>query len=323
MRSRGSATIRTPFATSLLAHCLSWRALREHGDARARTSPMWAHWTDGIWPDLRDLAARVLVEDQVRPHSHLAALHSSMAFGLNLFLPFRAGADLAPALAPIVGPLIVDRVVFEWIPPGHILGELDGDLPRDDEPATSIDVVVHGRRTDGTRVTLLIEVKLSEGGFSCCNGRHSRANRRRDVCEDAATFLADPSACYLQRPVRKRRDRRYWHIFAQQHGSVEAAFPGIQAGPCPFADDAQQPMRQYALALGLEQAGITDEAYLLLVHHDDNPDVPRAWAAWTALTHPDARIARLPASHLLHSSRPPHLDGWARYIADRYRLELP
>lgn len=285
-------------------------------------APLWPVWTDGIWPELRDLAAQVLVDDAVRPHSHLAALHSSMAFGFNLFLPFRAGADLAPALFPVVGRVMVDQVTFEWIPPGRILGEIDGETPRDDEAATGIDVLLRGRRDDGSRVVVLVEVKLSEGGFSTCNGRTSRANGRPDVCDDAAAFLAEPSACYLRRPVGQQRDRRYWEIFEARHGSVSAAFPGVTSGPCPFAGDAQQPMRQYALALGLEQAGLAEEAWLVLVHHDDNPDIPRHWAAWTTLVRPEARIARLPASALLHAGRAAGLEPWAAWMADRYRLEL-
>jgi len=314
--------IPTPFARSLLAHAYRWRALQEHGDPNAKVGPMWSMWTDGIWPELRDLAAQVLIDDAVRPHSHIAALHSSMAFGFNLFLPFRAGADLAPALAAVVGPMTVEQVIFEWIPPGGILGEIDCEEPRDDEAATGIDVLVRGCRDDGSKVVILVEVKLSEGEFSKCNGRTSRANRRSDVCDDAAVFLAEPSACYLRRPIRQQRDRRYWEIFELEHGSVASAFPGVSAGPCPFAEDSQQLMRQYALALGLEQAGLADEAWLLLVHHDDNPDVLSHWGAWTALTRPDARIARLPASAVIGAGRTAGLETWAEWMASRYRLSL-
>lgn len=317
-----SRFVPTPFARSLLSHARRWRALRDHGDPDVPVSPMWSHWTDGIWPETRDLAARVLVEDRVRAHSHLAALHSSMAFGFNLFLPFRAGADLAPALAPLVGPMAVDKVAFEWIPPGHILGEIDGDTPRGDEAATGVDVVVHGHRADGSRIVILIEVKLSEGGFSTCNGRTSRANQRTDICDSATAFLADPSSCYLRRPRRQHRDRRYWEIFNAEHGDLSTAFPGTPVdGPCPFAGDAQQPMRQYALALGLEQEGFADEAWLLLAHHDHNPDVPDHWRTWTSLVRSDARTGRLKATEILEAGRQSGLVDWAAWMLDRYRLE--
>jgi hypothetical protein len=311
----------TPFARSLLAHARRWRALHEHGDPDVPVAPLWPRWTDGIWPEVRELAERVIVEDAVRPHSHLAALHSSMAFGFNLFLPFRAGADVAPTLAPAVGPLAVDAVTFEWVPPGALLGELDGDTPRDDEPATGVDVLIRGRREDGSRVAVLVEVKLSEGGFTPCGGRTSRGNRRTDLCDDAAAFLSDPGACYLTRPVRKQRDRRYWSIFEAAHGSLAGAFPGVGAGPCPFAGDAQQPMRQHALALGLVQAGLAEEAWVLLVHHDDNPDVPPHWDAWQRILPPGAKVAQLPASALLRAARPQGLDRWADWMGERYRLE--
>lgn len=306
----------TPFARALLTSMRAWRARQAGRPGLA--PPMWPAWTDGIWPGLQGLAAHVLEEDAVRPHSHLAALNSSMAFAFNLFLPFRAGADLGPALAPVVGPLVVDEVRFEWIPPGDVLGEIDGDVPRDDEPATGVDVMVRGRRGDA-RVVVLVEVKLSEGGFTPCGGRTSPANRRPDLC--AGGFLADPHACYLTRPFRKRRDRRYWAIFEAAHGSVTAAFPGAGPGPCPFAGDAQQPMRLHALALGLVQAGLADEAWVVLVHHDDNPDVPPKWDAWQGLLPAGARVARIPASTVIAAGGAHGLDRWASWMFDRYRLE--
>ncbi len=313
----------TPFARSLLAHARRWRALHEHGDAEVPVSPMWSDWTDGIWPEARRLAERVMTEDAVRPHTHLAALHSSMAFAFNLFLPFRAGADLAPSLVPLLGPLTVDQVVFEWTPPGAVLGEIDGDVPRDDEHATSVDVLIRGTRPSGARVAVLVEVKLSEGGFTTCGGRTSRANRRTDLCEDASAFLTEPGACYLTHPLRKKRDRRYWAIFEAAYGSVAEAFPGVASGPCPFAGDGQQPMRQHALALGLVQAGLAEEAWLLLVHHDDNPDVPAHWDAWRRLLPPTAKVARLEASAMLRVAREQGLDDWASWMGGRYLLEAP
>jgi len=313
----------TPFASSLLGQMRQWRAFQEHGDPNVKVGPFWPDWTDGICPEFRELAAQAVIDDAVRLHTHIEALNSSMTFGFNLFLPFRAGADLSPAVVDVLGPLIVDQVVFEWIPPGGILGEIDGETPRDGEAATGIDVLLRGWRDDGSRVVILVEVKLSEGGFSTCGGRKSRANRRPDVCEDVDAFLAEPSACYLRRPIRKQRDRRYWEIFQAAHGSLSAAFPGVTPGPCPFAGDAQQPMRQYALALGLEQAEFADEAWLLLVHHDDNPDVPHHWEEWMALTQPEARIARLPASAILDAGRTVGLEDWANWMAGRYCLESP
>ena len=155
-----------------------------------------------------------------------------------------------------------------------------------------------GRLEDGRSAAVLVEVKLSEGGFTTCMGRVSRWNRRQDVCGSARLFFGDPIACYLRRPKGKRRDRRYWEIFTKSHGSVRDAFPGADAdGPCPFVGNAQQPMRNLAIARALEQEGMVDEAWFVLCAHDGNPDVPGHWGAWKGIL-PDPGMA--PSLTALH-----------------------
>jgi len=312
----------SPFARSLTAHMCAWRK-RHDGSGH----PMFANCSDGIPPAFRDEAASVVVEDGVRLHSHAEAVTSSQMFALNLFIPWRSGsrAALEARLASTLGAsIVVERVAFEWVPPGALLGELEGDRPRDGEPATGVDVVLWGRDKTGARVALLLEVKLGEGEFTPCGGRNSSANRRTDVCASAATFFGDPGACYLRRPWRKTRDRRYWEIFAQSHGSVRAAFPGAdEHGPCPFAGQQQQPMRNLALAHALVQEGIVDRSWFGLCPHDDNPDIAREWAAWRALL-PTVGVAPvLAASVVIAAGRDAgHLE-WAAWMAERYRISLP
>ena len=118
----------TPFARSVLTHCLRLRARQEHGDPEATVSPMWDHWTDGVYPDLRARAVERVDRDQIRLHSHVAALHSSMVFAFNLFLRFEGGSDLASAFAPILGPLQVRHRVEE----GRLRRERH--LPREHRP---------------------------------------------------------------------------------------------------------------------------------------------------------------------------------------------
>ena len=276
------------------------RAIEETGDPSARVSPMLEDWTDGLHPALCEHATHVVTEDGVRLHSHAHALNSSMTFGFNLFTPFRVGdpEPLAALLGKQLGrQLQVDRVVFEYGGPTSVLAEVAGDVPEQDEPFTAVDVAVFVRDERGRRGVILIEVKLSEGAFSTCNGAISRGNRRKDVCDSAETFFADPATCYLRHPYRAARDRRYWTIFEQDYGSVREAFPGADlGGPCPFRGDGQQPMRNHALALGLVQAGLVDFAAFGLVHHDDNPDVVPAWDAYVAMVADPTTLFRLPAS---------------------------
>ena len=314
------------FSRSLLGWMLRQRAVDEIGDPRASVSPMLDDWTGGLHPALRADAERIVTEDQVTLHNYIAALNSSMAFGFNLFMPLRLG-DPDP-LADLLGQqldrkLQVDRAVFEYGGPTSVLAEVAGEVPEEDEPFTASDVAVFVHDDQGRRGVVLIEVKLSEGEFSTCNGATSRGNRRKDVCASAEAFFADPGSCYLRRPYRARRDRRYWTIFEQEYGSVREAFPGADlGGPCPFRGDGQQPMRNHALALGLVQDGEVDFAAFGLVHHDDNPDVVPAWDAYTSMAADPSTLFRLSASAVCDAADgamvvDPGVGSWLR---ERYFL---
>lgn len=309
---------RTPFADSLRAHMEKWC------DRSTQCPLAWARWTDGIYPSYRTLAEKSVREDSVRLHGYISHMLSSQAFAFNLFLPFREGGKdgLSRDLSELVGTsLDIDRVVFEWLPPGRLLGELNGERPVGGEPATAVDVALWGWLENRRRAAVLIEVKLSEGGFTRCGGRTSRGNSRQDVCNSARLFLDDPGACYLRRPRRQSRDRRYWEIFARSHGTVMAAFPNADLdGPCPFAYDMQQPMRNLALARSLEQEDMVERAWFGLCAHDANPDIASHWEAWKHLQGDPSTAPFLPASQIIRLGEAEGLKGWADYMRARYHL---
>ena len=285
---------------------------------------MWADWKDGVYLDYRDLAERAIRADSVGLHRYAGHLLSSQAFAFNLFLPFREGERdrLDRRVSGLVGEeLTIDRVVFEWTPPGHLLCEIDGEWPGPEEPATAVDVALWGWLANGRRAAVLIEVKLTEDKFTHCNGRDSRGNRRKDVCQSAKVFLENPQDCYLRRPLRKQRDRRYWEIFIRSHGSLQNAFPNAkQNGECPFAYDMQQPMRNLAIALGLEQEDTVQRAWYVLCAHDRNPDIAGHWQAWQRLVGDATPTPFLPASEVVRAGEEQGLMDWAKYMRERYRL---
>ena len=309
------------FPEVLQAHLEEWRSGVDGSRRR-----YWDHWTDGVYQEYRELALAAVRDDEVRLHRYAGHLRSSQVFAFNLFLPFREGnrEHLRCRVSETVGAsLTIEEVRFEWVPPGHILGELNGDRPVGNEAATGVDVVLWGRLPDGARCAVLIEVKLSETDFTPCNGRTSPGNRRRDVCDSTDLFFTDPSACYLSRPLHQQRDRRYWEIFAGAHGTVAEAFPGAdRAGPCPFAFSMQQPMRNLAVARGLEQdraSGIS-AAWFMLCAHAGNPAIDEHWREWQGIL-PDASMAPLlPASEIVTAGEDEGLAGWAKWMRDRYLL---
>lgn len=308
----------TPFAQDLLR-----RMMRRSG----RTSPMLARWQDGLHPQVVAEAERLVGEGALPLHDYARALNSSQAFALNLVLPFRVGRTdgLAAFLSDRLGRMAtVTGAELEYYGSGELLAEIQGPKPGPDDHLTQADVAVHLRDAGGRRGLLLIEVKLTEGGFTTCGGARSRGNRDHGPCDDAATFFDAPARCYLRRPLRASRDRRYWELFARAHRSLRSAFPGADgSGPCPFRGDWQQPMRNHALALAAVDAGLAGFWALALVHHDDNPDVVGPWDACSAAVADRDHLHRWPATLLLAAleaalpSTDPPLAPWPR---DRYLL---
>lgn len=309
---------RSAFYWSLRRHMEAWP-----GFAGGRT-PMWDSWRDGIYQDYRDLAKETVRDDSLELHPYAAHILSSQAFTFNLFLPFRNGLKegLARKVSNLVGEEVtIDRVTFEWVPPGHLLGEIDGERPAPGEAATAVDCVLWGWLANGSRAAVLVEVKLTEAAFSHCNGRTSPNNRRKDVCQSAQLFFDGPQDCYLTHPAGKIRDRRYWEIFAGSAGSLRDAFPNVELnGECPFAYDMQQPMRNLAIAQGLVQEGTVEKAWYILCGHDHNQDIAGHWQAWRQLVNDATPAPFLPASEVVKVGEEDGLLDWGKYMRARYRL---
>ena len=316
---------RTPFASRLLRHAMRDRARRETGSPTASTSPMFDDWREGIHGWVRQRTVDLVAEGGIRLHDHIAAVNSSMAFGFNLFMPFRehgASALVGPLARALGFPVRVVDIEFEFQGPTDVLAECAGSQPADDEKFTASDVAVHVEDDNDHAGVILVEVKLSEGGFTPCNGARSAANKRKDVCASAATFFDNPSTCYLRRTRHARRDRRYWDIFDAVFGSVRSAIPGFTGERCPFEGDHQQLMRNHALALGLIQAGEADFAAFGLVHHPDNHHVVEPWEHYRSLVADASPLFRIPANEFIDAAADqgaPWSD-WACYMRERYML---
>jgi len=253
-------------------------------------------------------------------------VRSSQAFAFNLFYPF-AGPELHHLKRPLstVIPHLaeIESLAFEYVPEVDVLGEWAGDEPG--VPFTASDVGIIFRTDEGHRGIALIEVKFTESGFTHCFGRRSRANHRRDVCRSWDVFRQEPAGCYLTRPKRATKDRRYWSIIKNQFGSIEGFFVDGTSPylGCPFAGDFQQPMRNHALALGLEQAKLFDVAFLILAYHDANDVILRKWKHYCQATVDQSRLGTLTASAVVDAVAGLDQGFWPDYIryhAERYQI---
>ena len=137
---------RSAFAQALRRHMETWP-----GFAGSRP-PCGPTGRTGYTGDYRNLAGKAAKADSVALHDYARHLPCSQVFALNLFLPFREGKRerLSRRVSDLVGDeLTIDRVVFEWAPPGHLLGKIDGERPRSEEHATAVDVVLWGWLPNG------------------------------------------------------------------------------------------------------------------------------------------------------------------------------
>ena len=280
---------------------------------------MFDDWREGIHSSVRQQTADLVDGGGIRLHDHIAAVNSSMAFGFNLFMPFRehGASALEEPLARALGfPIRVVDIEFEFQGPTDVLAECAGPQPTDDEKFTASDVAVHVEDDNGRAGVVLVEVKLSEGGFTPCNGARSTANKRKDICASAPAFFDEPCACYLRRTRHSRRDRRYWDIFDAAFGSVRAAIPGFAGERCPFEGDYQQLMRNHALALGLTQAGEAAFTAFGLVHHPNNHHVVEPWEHYRSLVADPSPLFRIPANEVIDAAADQNApwSDWACYM---------
>jgi hypothetical protein len=317
---------RFEFSRVLLRGMMRARALREHGDAGHRTSPLLGSWVENLHPAVQEEALVLVASGALPLHDYAHALNSSQAFAMNLFLPVRVGErrEFEGFLQAELGRAVrVTGVELEYFGSGDLLAEIPDAEPGPEDKLTRADVAVHLLDDSGRRGLLLVEVKLTEAGFTTCGGAESRGNRDRAPCRSAEVFLSSPERCYLQRPYRARRDRRYWELFTNAHGRLDQAFPGVDpGGPCPFRGDWQQPMRNHALGLAAVDAGLVDFWAHALVHHDGNPDVVQGWTGYVSAAADADKLFRWPASRLL-----PALDAalpgasFAAWLQERYLFE--
>jgi hypothetical protein len=75
-------------------------------------------------------------------------------------------------------------------------------------------------------------------------------------------------------------------------------------------------MRNHALLLGLQQAGVTDFGAFALVHHDANPDVVPLWNRYADSVADGSVLFRIAASEIARAVPAP-VGSW---LEERYLL---
>lgn len=150
-----------------------------------RTGCRFDKWIDGLHRALRGAAESVILEDRVRLHDHVRAIHSFMVFALNLFLPFRRG-DPGPLgrllTTRLSRPVVVERVVFEYVGPGDVLAEVAGVASGSRRPPRSQRLAVVRDAPYRPEIALIEAKGRRRMASMLAPARTAMADDRRDVC---------------------------------------------------------------------------------------------------------------------------------------------
>ena len=87
-----------------------------------------------------------------------------------------------------------------------------------------------------------------------------------------------------------------------------------------LSGNAQQPMRNLAIAQALEQEGMVARAWFVLCAHDDNSDVQKHWKSWSELLPNPTMAPMLPAAVIIDVGEAEEHNAWAGWMRERYRL---
>lgn len=298
-----------PVVEPRYAQRLQQHLLHESKPALLGAGPFFHSPQGGIAPEA--LTEWEQLQGRGRLHRYAHHVRSSQAFALNLLAGLDSEGRMALArLAGITDVVEAAPVIFEFEDPDDRLGEATTASPH----RTQTDAAMICHTVDGTRILLLIEVKLSELDFGHCSAYESAANDRRDVCATDGPFGKNPSACFQLRN-HDRGARRTYDVHIGAPSGVE---PG---GGCDFRLGINQPMRNVALGRSPMSAGAADQVVHALVAPLANRAIWRRWAEARAGLADIAGVALvdLPADEVLSIHGP----GRADQLARRYQLVVP
>ncbi len=240
-------------------------------------------------------------------HNAASSVNSSQTFALNLFAPLTTVAwtqiarhCLADDRAEVTGV-----AQFEYVDPEDVLRESS----RRSKHVTQVDCMVPVIRGDGTSHMMLIEVKLTEDGFSKCSAFDSSRNDRKHVCATPLAFGGAPGQCFQLANHDKGQRRRY-DIALGDLGAQPAGFG------CWFRDGGNQIMRNVALARTMIQSGKVKSASVLLMAPEQHLYI---WEQWRTHTRVFSNVEGITFGDLLASQvLAQHGDDTRQRLTDQY-----
>lgn len=198
---------------------------------------------------------------------------------------------------------------FEYSTDTNILGEWKSDENRPEEYVTAVDLRLDLQTETKESITLLIEVKFTESGFTNCGGFNSGGNQGdlRKPCNNSSQLLTDYKSCYLNGAKLKR------HYFSKEFNPKNSFKLESFQEECPFIEN-HQCLRNHSLAKLLSK---NQKTYFGLLYHEENESIKKAWDKYKSLLVDANDLFEIRGYDLISASNNSNLK---KYYHDRYTL---
>jgi hypothetical protein len=157
----------------------------------------YSELSDNLFPPIRHGFSQYIFEKGMPLHDFVNHVRSSQAYCINILYPLIS--QNKSELINLLNTKIKEKIVeikgfeFEYSPETNILGEWKSDENRPEEYITAVDLRLDVISNHKELITLLIEVKFTESGFTNCGGFNSGGNQGelRVPCNNANILLQD------------------------------------------------------------------------------------------------------------------------------------
>lgn len=300
-------------------HLITFKEKKQYLPTKSKKKWLYSDLSDNLFPPSRHGFLQYVYDNAMPLHDYINHVRSSQAYCVNIF--FYLLQNFRKEMVDYFNINLnlqideIEKFEFEHSPEENILGEWKSEANKPEEYVTAVDLIILGKRHDGTKQAILIEVKFTEASFSECGGYNSGANTEemRNACKSGKLLVEDFKNCYLHGCKGKSNlKQKYFELLLLSNTYESSAFDGI----CPFIT-THQCLRNHAMMQWFLNAGY--DARLCLVHHEDNTAIVEKWEQYNQLLKPSqkSKLYAISGKDLINKVGDEYLKS---YYKDRYVL---
>jgi hypothetical protein len=273
----------------------------------------YSELSDNLFPPIRHGFSQYIFEKGMPLHDYVNHVRSSQAYCINLLYPMIS--QNKSGLLNLLNTKLKEKITeikgfeFEYSTETNILGEWKSDENRPEEYVTAVDLKLDLVSSLKELISLLLEVKFTESGFTNCGGFNSGGNQGdfRLPCNDSSILLSDFTKCYLNGAKLKR------HYFSSTFNPEKSFKKEVFQKDCPFISN-HQCLRNHSLAKHLSNH---QKTYFGLLYHEENESILKAWKDYKSILNNTDDLFEIKGIEIISASNNANLK---KYYQDRYTL---